>query len=90
MGEQNPSKPENENPADVQQVSDKINDVVALNQLINVIVDYYSFKNVIEEDEDGDKWKKKVTDGQNENFVVPSKIDAIIEKAFTAQLNKFA
>lgn len=89
MNDKNEQKPENEYSADIQQVNDKINDVVALNQLVNVIVDYYSFKNRIEEDEDSEKWKKDLADGQKEDFVVPAKLDTIIEKAFTTQLKKF-
>lgn len=76
--EQNLQSPEN-----IQ--GDKINDVVALNQLVGVIVDYYSFKNRISEDEEGDEWKSESQD----NFVVPKKIDTIIEDAFITQLKKF-
>jgi hypothetical protein len=68
--------------------NDKINDVVALNQLVNIIVDYYSFKNKLNEDEEGDKWKKDIPGGESD-FVVPGKLDTIIEKAFTTQLKKF-
>lgn len=89
MNDKNEQKPESEYNADIQQVNDKINDVVALNQLVNVIVDYYSFKNRVEEDEDSEKWKKDLADGQKEDFVVPAKLDTIIEKAFTTQLKKF-
>jgi len=89
MNDKNEQKPESEYNADIQQVNDKINDVVALNQLVNVIVDYYSFKNRVEEDEDSEKWKKDLAGGQSENFVVPAKLDTIIEKAFTTQLKKF-
>lgn len=67
---------------------EKINDVVALSQLVTVIVDYYAFKNRIQEDEEGDEWKKKMSAG-NENSVIPNKLDTIIEKAFTTQLKRF-
>lgn len=64
---------------------DRINNVVALNQLVGTIVDYYSFKHKLVEDEDEvDKWKKG-----EENTIVPAKIDTIIEKSFIAQLKKF-
>jgi len=65
-------------------VNDKINDVVALNQLINVIVDYYSFTNKLSEDEDDEKWK-----ASGEESVIPDKVHTIIEKTFVTQLNKF-
>lgn len=67
--------------------NDKLNDVVALNQLVGVIVDYYSFKNRLNEEDEEEKWKK--SSQGDENFVVPTGIDSIIEKAFTTQLNKF-
>jgi hypothetical protein len=67
---------------------EKINDVVALSQLVTVIVDYYAFKNQVEEDEEGDEWKKKVS-SNNESSIIPSKLDTIIEKAFTTQLKRF-
>jgi len=89
MNEKNEQNQESEYSADIQQVNDKINDVVALNQLVNVIVDYYSFKNRLEEDEDSEKWKKDLAGSQGESFVVPVKLDTIIEKAFTVQLKKF-
>ncbi len=65
----------------------KINNVVALTQLVGTIVDYYSFKSkLMEDDDEPGKWNKESSE---ENMVVPSKLDTIIEKAFTAQLNKF-
>ena len=69
--------------------NDKINDVVALNQLVNIIVDYYSFKNKLAEDEEGDKWKKDIPGGDSDEFVVPGKLDSLIERAFNTQLKKF-
>jgi len=86
MNDKNEQKLENEHD-DNQQVNDKINDVVALNQLVNVIVDYYSFKNRVEDDEEGEGYKKSLSDSSD--FVVPTNIDTIIEKAFTVQLKKF-
>lgn len=71
--------------------NDKLNDVVALNQLVNVIVDYYSFKNQIDENDPDsvENWKKTLGKDDSDSFIVPSKIDNIIEKAFTTQLKKF-
>lgn len=66
----------------------KINNVVALTQLVGTIVDYYSFKSKLIEDEDeSDKWKKGAT--EDELPVIPNGIDAIIEKSFAFQLKKF-
>lgn len=65
--------------------NDKINDVVALNQLVGVIVDYFSFKNRVNEDEETEAWKKD----EDGNFVIPTEIDLAIQKAFTTQLKKF-
>lgn len=66
----------------------KINNVVALTQLVGTIVDYYSFKNKLIEDEDEtDKWKKG--SHPEETPVIPNKIDGMIEKSFTHQLKKF-
>lgn len=67
---------------------EKINDVVALSQLVTVIVDYYAFKNQVQEDEEGDEWKKRMA-ATNDNSVIPNKLDSIIEKAFTTQLKRF-
>jgi hypothetical protein len=76
-----------ENAADSSQSDSRINNVVALTQLVGTIVDYYSFKNKLIEDEDEvDKWKKGNAD---ESPIVPKNIDDIIEKSFIAQLNKF-
>jgi hypothetical protein len=66
---------------------DKINSVIALNQLVGAIADYYSFKNQMDfgVDDDGEKWK----DGPEES-IIPPKIDKLIEQGFMAQLKKFA
>ena len=64
-----------------------INDVMALTQIVGTIVDYYSFKSKLTEDEDEtDKWKKGSID---ENPVIPKNIDGMIEKSFMSQLKKF-
>lgn len=76
-----------ENASDATQSDSKINDVVALNQLVGTIVDYYSFKSKLIEDEDDiGKFRK---DSEDDTVVVPKNIDSIIEKSFIAQLNKF-
>lgn len=75
------------NSTEFTQSDEKINNVVALTQLVGTIVDYYSFKNKLtEEDDETDKWKKNTLD---ENPIIPSKIDGVIEKSFLFQLKKF-
>ena len=75
------------NPTDSMQSDSKINNVVALTQLVGTIVDYYSFKSKLTEDEDEtDKWKKGSAE---ENVIIPKNIDSIIEKSFVSQLKKF-
>ena len=85
--------PENQAPYNMEPTpsNDKLNDVVALNQLVNVVVDYYSFKNQIDENDPDsvENWKKTLGKDDNDSFIIPSKIDNIIEKAFTTQLKKF-
>lgn len=78
---------ETNNPTDSSQSDSKINNVVALTQLVGTIVDYYSFKSKLSEDDDEPgKWNKE---SPEENMIVPSKLDKIIEDAFTTQLKKF-
>lgn len=85
MSEQ-PNQQEN-NPADSTQSDYKFNNVVALTQLVGTVVDYYSFKNKLIEDEDEvEKWKKGSPD---EGQIIPSNIDSMIQKSFLAQLKKF-
>lgn len=65
--------------------------VSELNTLVNMIVDYYCFKNNIfdNEEEDDEKWKKG-TKFDNQEDIIPTKIDNLIEKVFINQLNKFS
>jgi hypothetical protein len=77
-----------ENVSDSTQSDSKINNVVALTQLVGTIVDYYSFKNKLIEDEDNVGSYRK--DDSDDSIIVPKNIDAIIEKSFISQLNKFA
>ena len=66
-------------------------DVSELNELIAVIVDYYCFKhsyNGEEDEEEGEAWKKKL-DSLPDGFIVPKKMDKLIEDAFSSQLKKF-
>lgn len=67
------------------------NSVSELNTLVNMIVDYYCFKNNIfdDEEEDDEKWKKG-TKFDNQEDIIPTKIDNLIEKVFVNQLNKFS
>lgn len=79
-------KSQESNSTDFEQSDYKINNVVALTQLIGTIVDYYSFKNkLMEEEDETDKWKKTL----DESSIIPTKIDGVIEKSFLFQLKKF-
>jgi hypothetical protein len=67
-------------------------EISELNELIAVIVDYYCFKHSYngEEDEDeGEAWKKKL-ESLPDGFIVPKKMDKLIEDAFSHQLKRFA
>lgn len=76
------------NPENLSDSADnKINNVVALTQLVGTIVDYYSFKNKLIEDEDN--LGKYIKDDSDQTIIVPKNIDAIIEKSFISQLSKF-
>lgn len=69
--------------------SGKINE---FNILVDMIVDYYCFKNnIFDEDQDeNEQWKKGTKyDENNQEEVIPSSIDKLIEAAFTYQLKKF-
>lgn len=62
-----------------------------LNNLVNMIVDYYCFKSNAfdsEEQDENDNWKKGTKYESNEE-IIPEKIDSLIEKSFIFQLNKF-
>jgi len=63
-----------------------------LNNLVNMIVDYYCFKNNIFDDdqEEDEKWKKGTKYDESNDEIIPSKIDTLIEKVFVHQLNKFS
>lgn len=63
-----------------------------LNNLVNMIVDYYCFKNNVFDDEQDDTegWKKGTKfDPSNGEDIVPTDIDQLIKKAFIYQLKKF-
>ena len=83
MSEQ--ATPKDDNSSD--QSDDKINSVVALTQLVGTIVDYYSFKNKLIEDEESEKWKRSPED---ENPIIPKAVNSMIEKTFLAQLKNFS
>lgn len=62
------------------------------NTLVDMIVDYYCFKNnVFDDDQDeNEEWKKgtKYEDMSNED-IIPPQLDKLIETAFAHQLKKF-
>ena len=67
------------------------NEASELNELISGIVDYYCFKHSYngEDDEDeGEAWKKKM-ESVPDGFVVPKKVDRLIEDVFSSQLKRF-
>ena len=63
-----------------------------LNTLVDMIVDYYCFKNNVfdEEQDENEGWKKgtKYEESQGEE-IIPAGIDKLIETAFSYQLKKF-
>lgn len=64
-----------------------------LNTLVDMIVDYYCFKNnVFDEDnqDENEQWKKgtKYEESESEE-IIPAGIDKLIETAFAHQLKKF-
>jgi hypothetical protein len=66
-------------------------EVSELNELVAVIVDYYCFKfsyNGDDDEDEGEAWKKKM-EGLPDGFVVPKKVDKMIEEAFSSQLKRF-
>ncbi|MDP2692830.1 MAG: hypothetical protein Q8O88_04295 [bacterium] len=66
-------------------------EVSELNELIAIIVDYYCFKhsyNGEEDEEEGEEWKKKM-DSLPDGFIVPKKMDKLVEDAFSNQLKRF-
>lgn len=67
------------------------NSMSELNSLVNMIVDYYCFKNNIFDDdqEDDERWKKG-TKFENNQEIIPDKVDGLIEKVFLHQLTKFS
>lgn len=75
----------------VMNIPEENNQMTELNTLVNMIVDYYCFKNNIfdEDQEDNENWKKG-TKFENENEIIPQKVDSMIEKVFMHQLTKFS
>lgn len=61
-----------------------------LNILIDMIVDYYSFRANIfsEDDNEKNEWEKDPA-LESRDDVIPNKMHLTIEKAFLNQLNKF-
>lgn len=70
--------------------SNENNKITDLNNLVNMIVDYYCFKNNVHDDEteENESWKKG-TKYEEEEQIIPEKINSLIEKSFIFQLNKF-
>lgn len=63
-----------------------------LNVLVDMIVDYYCFKNNVFDDdqEDNENWKKGTKyEENNQQDIIPPAIDKLIEASFTHQLKKF-
>lgn len=69
-----------------------IGKMAELNTLVDMIVDYYCFKNNVfdEEQDDNEQWKKgtKYEESESEE-IIPAGIDKLIETAFSHQLKKF-
>jgi hypothetical protein len=69
-----------------------IGKMAELNTLVDMIVDYYCFKNNVfdEEQDDNEQWKKgtKYEETESEE-IIPAGIDKLIETAFSHQLKKF-
>ncbi len=65
------------------------NEIYSFKELVSTIIEYYSFKNNIyqEEDSSGDEWKKGTK--YDDNVVVPEKLDKLIEKSFESQIKRF-
>lgn len=57
-------------------------EITDLGNLINTILDYYSFTQV----EEGDEWKKGTS---HEHKAVPDDVNKLVEQAFKTQLKKF-
>lgn len=53
-----------------------------LGNLINTILDYYTFTQT----EEGEEWKKGT---QHEHKIVPDGVNKLVEQAFIVQLKKF-
>lgn len=69
-----------------------IGKMAELNTLVDMIVDYYCFKNNVfdEEQDENEQWKKgtKYEESESEE-IIPAGIDKLIETAFSHQLKKF-
>ena len=57
-------------------------EITDLGNLINTILDYYTFT----QPEEGDEWKKGTS---HEHKVVPEEVGKLVEQAFKTQLKKF-
>ncbi len=67
------------------------NEIYAFKELITVIVDYYCFKNNIDEEDEEDKedWKIGTKFEEDGTEVIPQEMNHLIENAFKTQLKRF-
>lgn len=79
-------------------LSTVLEEIAALKELVNTIIDYYCFKhNEIDDDKDeeeGDEWKRNMGkkfgfDSASSENVIPEEIDEMISEAFKNQLKRF-
>jgi hypothetical protein len=66
-------------------LSDKLNEVISLRELMHVILDYYDFK-AESNDSEGEEWKKGT---KLDNDIIPENIDTVIQNVFLKQLKSF-
>ena len=59
-------------------------EITDLSNLINIILDYYSFSQ--QGEDEGEEWRKGTS---HEHKTVPDDIDKLVGKAFKVQLKKF-
>lgn len=57
-------------------------EITNLGNLINTILDYYTFTQL----EEGEEWKKGTS---HEHKIVPDEVSKLVEEAFKTQLKKF-
>jgi len=71
------------------------NEIYSFKELITIIVEYYCFKNNIDEDDEldgdteGETWKRGTKYDEVPIEIVPEEINDMIEQSFKTQLKKF-